>query len=222
MKGATKRSEQLPPVPTAVFVSGSGTNLQAVIDAARDGSLPLDIKLVVSNKPSVFALERAHHAGIPTNVIEFDKHERDRAEYAKRLASIVHESGARLVLLLGWMHVLAPEFLEAGFEGIFNLHPAYLPEDPNADVVTFPDGTQTAVFRGFRALRDALAAKAPYTGASLIEITPAVDRGPVLARKHMQLFSGESESVALERLHAVEREVVREGLLRWLAKRSRA
>jgi len=118
--------------------------------------------------------------------------------------------------------VLAPEFLEAGFEGVFNLHPAYLPEDPSADIVTFPDGTQTRVFRGPHALRDALAAKVPYTGASLIEITNAVDRGPVLARKHMQLFAHEDEAAALERLHAIEREVVRNGLQRWLAKRSRA
>ena len=219
MSPAPQRLEQLPPVPTAVFVSGSGTNLQAVIDAARAGALPLDIKMVVSNKPSVFALERAHDAGIPAVVLEFDKRAHDRADYAKRLAGLVRESGARLVLLLGWMHVLAPEFLDAGFEGVFNLHPAYLPEDPSADVVAFPDGTQTPVFRGAHALRDALAAKVPYTGASLIEITQAVDRGPVLARKHMQLFAHEDESAALERLHAIEREVVREGLQRWLTKK---
>jgi phosphoribosylglycinamide formyltransferase-1 len=217
-----RQLEQLPLVPTAVFVSGSGTNLQAVIDAARAGALPLDIKIVVSNKPSVFAIERAHDAGIPAVVMEFDKRAHDRADYAKRLAAVVRESGARLVLLLGWMHVLAPEFLDAGFEGVFNLHPAYLPEDPREDVVAFPDGTQTPVFRGAHALRDALAAQVPYTGASLIEITRAVDRGPVLARKHMQLFAGENESAALERLHAIEREVVREGLLRWFAKRNRA
>lgn len=222
MNPAPQRSDQLPPVPTAVFVSGSGTNLQALIDAARADLLPLDIKIVVSNRPSIFALDRARNAGIPTVVMEFDKRAHNRAAYAKRLASAVRESGARLVLLLGWMHVLASEFLEAGFEGVFNLHPAYLPEDPNADVVVFPDGTQTPVFRGAHALRDALAAKVPYTGASLIEITQAVDRGPVLARKHMQLFDHEDEAAALERLHAIEREVVREGLQHWLAKRSRA
>jgi phosphoribosylglycinamide formyltransferase-1 len=208
-------------VPTAVFVSGSGTNLQALIDAARNGTLPLDIKLVVSNKPSAFALERAERAGIPTAVMEFDKRTEDRATYAKRLASVVHDSGAQLVLLLGWMHVLAPEFLEAGFEGIFNLHPAYLPEDPSADTVTFPDGTQTRVFRGAHAVRDALAAKVPWTGASLIEITHAVDRGPLLARKHIQLFPHEDEAAAVERLHTIEREVVRSGLERWLERRSR-
>ena len=222
VSAAPQRLEQRTLVPTAVFVSGSGTNLQAVIDAARSGTLPLDIKLVISNKPSAFALERARKAGIPAVVMEFDKRAHGRAEYAKRLAHVVQESGAQLVLLLGWMHVLAPEFLAAGFDGVFNLHPAYLPEDPTADMVTFPDGTQTPVFRGPRALRDALVARVPYTGASLIEITEAIDRGPILARKHMRLFSHEDEAAALERLHAIEREVVRDGIRRWLERRSRA
>ncbi len=209
-------------VPTAVFVSGSGTNLQALLDAVRTGALPLDIKLVVSNKPAVFALERARRAGIPTVVMTFDQRAEDRAAYALRLAGVVRDSGARLVLLLGWMHVLAQEFLDAGFDGVLNLHPAYLPEDPSADTVTFPDGTQTQVFRGARALRDALAAKAPCTGASLIEITRHVDRGPLLARLPMTLFPHEDEEAALERLHTVEQQVVRDGLARWLSVRSRA
>ncbi len=207
------------PTPTAILASGSGTNLQAVIDAARDGVLPLDIRLVVANKAHAVALERAARAGVPTAVVVFDRPKEDRAAYAIRLASVIRTSGSQLVLLLGWMHVLAPEFLAAGFEGILNLHPAYLPEDPAADTVRFPDGTLTPAFRGARALHDAIEARVPCTGASLIEITPHVDRGPVLARKPMQLFPHEDEVTALARLHAVEQEVVREGVLRWIAKR---
>jgi phosphoribosylglycinamide formyltransferase 1 len=206
-------------VPTAVLVSGNGSNLEAVVAAVRDGSLPLELRLVVSNNRGAFALERATKAGIPTAVLEFDKHTENRSAYALRLASAIQTSGARLILLLGWMHILAPEFLNAGFEGILNLHPAYLPEDPAADVVTFPDGTKTAVFRGARALRDALDARVPCTGATLIQITSQVDRGPVLARKPMILSSNEDEKHALERLHEVERGVVREGVLRWIRQR---
>lgn len=195
--------------------------MQAVIDAVRAGTLPLDIRLVVSDRPSVFALERAGRAGIPTVVMEFDKRVEDRSTYAVRLASAVRTSGARLVLLLGWMHVLAREFLDAGFDGVLNLHPAFLPEDPSADAVAFPDGSQTPVFRGPHALRDAIAAKVPFTGASLIEITRQVDRGPLLARKAMRLYPHEDEETALRRLHKVEREVVRDGLINWLAQRCR-
>jgi phosphoribosylglycinamide formyltransferase-1 len=206
-------------VPTAVFASGSGSNLQAVIDAAAAGSLPLDIRLVVSDKPKAFALTRAAEAKIPALVMPFFQASETRGGYGARLAQSVRANGVELVLLLGWMHVLAPEFVHAGFAGILNLHPAYLPDDPAADHVTFPDGTTTPVFRGAHALRDALRAGARMTGASLIEITPAIDRGPLLARKPMALRDGEDESKALDRLHDVERDVVREGILAWLRAR---
>lgn len=203
-------------MPTAVLASGNGTNLQAVIDATRAGALPLDLIVVVSNKPGAFALERAANAGIPKLVLTFDKNRESRRDYGTRLAQDLRKRGVRLVLLLGWMHVLATEFLEAGFDGVLNLHPAYLPEDPAADAVQFPDGTTTPAFRGPRALRDAIAARARYTGASLIQITHRVDRGPLLARKAMRLFPEEDEEAALRRLHAVEQDVVREGVLRWI------
>lgn len=205
-----------PLVPTAVFVSGSGTNLQAVIDATRAGRIPLDIRLVVSDSPTAFALERARRATIATAILTWARGDETRAEYARRLARAVRASGARLVLLLGWMHVLAREFLEAGFDGVLNLHPAYLPDDPAADEVTLPDGTRSPVFRGAHALRDAIAAGATVTGATLIEITPLVDRGAVLARKMFQLRPHDDEASALERLHAVEHAVVLEGVHAWL------
>jgi phosphoribosylglycinamide formyltransferase-1 len=206
-------------VPTAVFASGNGSNLQAVIDAVASGGLPLELRLVVSNRPNAFALTRAARANIPSLVMPFSNSEESRSAYGLRLARAVLAKGVKLVLLLGWMHVLAPEFVGAGFAGILNLHPAYLPEDPAADTVSFPDGTTTAVFRGAHALRDALLAGVETTGASLIEITPEIDRGPVLARRPLPLDPGEDERKALERLHDVERDVVREGVLVWLKAR---
>jgi phosphoribosylglycinamide formyltransferase-1 len=211
-----------PLVPTAVFVSGSGTNLQSVIDAARSGELPLDIRLVLSDNPDAYALERAKRAAIPTAVSRWRRSEESREEYAMRLADGVRSSGARLVLLLGWMHVLGKRFLEAGFDGVLNLHPAFLPDDPSADTVVLPGGEKSPVFRGAHALRDAIAAKVGTTGATLIEITPDVDRGPVLARRTFALRPDDDVPAALERLHAVEREVVREGVLAWVARRTAA
>jgi phosphoribosylglycinamide formyltransferase-1 len=206
-------------VPTAVFASGSGSNLQAVIDAVAAGTLPLELRLVVSDNPKAYALARATAARIPSLVMPYAKSIETRSDYGARLARTVRAKGVELVLLLGWMHVLAAEFLSAGFAGILNLHPAYLPEDPAADHVTFPDGTTTQVFRGAHALRDALRAGVTMTGASLIEITPAVDRGALLARSPMALREGDDESKALDRLHDVERDVVREGVTAWLRAR---
>ncbi len=203
-------------VPTAVLASGNGTNLQNVIDDARAGVLPLDLRLVVCNRPAAFAMERARRAGIQVELKPFHSKVQTRADYARDLARSLEERGIRLVLLLGWMHVLAPEFLEADFDGVLNLHPAYLPDDPAQDIVTLPDGTSSPVFRGAHALRDALDAKAGMAGASLIQITEAVDRGPVVARRPCKLYPDDDAASALERLHAVEREVVREGILAWL------
>ena len=205
-----------PLVPTAVFVSGNGTNLQAVLDAARADRLPLDIRLVVCDSPGARALERAVSAGVPTAVLAWLRPAESRSEYATRLATTVRESGARLVLLLGWMHVLAREFLDAGFDGVLNLHPSYLPDDPSADTVTLPDGSTSKVFRGAHAVRDAIAARVPVTGATLIEITPHVDRGRVLARQTFALRPDDDEASALARLHPVEHQVVIEGIEAWL------
>jgi phosphoribosylglycinamide formyltransferase-1 len=204
--------------PTAILASGSGTNLQAVLDQAVAGRLPLDIRLVVSNRPDAYALERARTADIATLVMTFSPGIESRARYSRELAAAVKASGARLVLLLGWMLVLTPEFLEAGFAGVLNLHPSFLPDEPSADQVTLPDGSSSRVFRGAHALRDAIEAGVRTTGATLIEITPAVDRGPVLARRAFELRDGDTVESALNRLHVVEQDVVRDGVLAWLAK----
>jgi phosphoribosylglycinamide formyltransferase-1 len=204
-------------VAAAVFVSGSGTNLQGVIDAVRAGELPLDLRLVVANRKDAHALERARTAGIPSALALWRRSEQSRSSYARELARIVAQHGARLVLLLGWMHVLDADFLAAGFDGVLNLHPAYLPDDPADNDVALPDGSRSPAFRGAHALRDAIEAGASMTGATLIEITADVDRGPVLARRAMELVAGDDERSALERLHHIEREVVKDGVLRWIA-----
>lgn len=205
--------------PTAIFVSGSGTNLEAILERANSGALALDIRLVVSNRPDALAVERARRAGVPVSVLEFKRGVDSRAAYGRKLAAVVKKSGARLVLLLGWMHVLAPEFLDAGFDGVLNLHPSYLPDDPAADEARLPDGTVVPVYRGAHALRDALAAGERTTGASLIEVTPDIDRGPVLARRPFQLREDDTLESALARLHPLEEEVVEEGVRLWLARR---
>jgi len=203
--------------PTAIFVSGAGTNLQGVLDRVAAGELPLDIRVVVSSHEGAFAVERARGARVPVAVLPFDSERETRAQYARRLAQEVTRHGARLVLLLGWVHVLAPDFLKAGFAGVLNLHPSYLPEDPAHDTVTLPDGSTSRVYRGAHALRDALDAGEKTTGASLIEITPEIDRGPVLARRPFALRPGETVESALARLHPVEQEVVAEGIRMWLS-----
>jgi phosphoribosylglycinamide formyltransferase 1 len=209
-------------VPTAILVSGAGTNLQGVIDRVNANELPLDIRLVIASRAGAPAIERARAAGLPVSVMPYERERETRAQYAKRLAAEIARHGGQLVLLLGWMHVLSREFLKAGFAGVLNLHPSYLPENPAHNTVTLPDGSTCRVYRGAHALRDALDAGEQMAGASLIEITPEIDRGPLLARRPFELKPDDTLETALARLHPIEQEVVAEGIRVWLLRKPQA
>jgi phosphoribosylglycinamide formyltransferase-1 len=116
------------------------------------------------------------------------------------------------------MHLLSDAFV-AAFPEMLNLHPAFLPLDPSCDNVGLPDGTHIAAFRGPHAVHDALAAGSPWIGATVHRVTPATDRGPVLARKPLRVEAEEEEASVMERLHAVEHRLVKAAITRWLFER---
>ena len=205
------------PVRTVVLASGSGTNFQAVIDRVTDG-LPLDLVALVSNRSDAFAIERARRAGIPAIVLPWERNAQSRAEYDRALHEAVARCEPQLVLLLGWMHLLEPAFVEA-FPEMLNVHPAFLPLDPARDSVGMPDGATIPAFRGARALRDALAANSQWVGATVHEVTAATDRGRVLARKPLRVMQGEEEDAVLARLHPIEHQLVAVAIRRWLFQR---
>ncbi len=205
------------PVRTVVLASGSGTNVQAVIDRAGAG-LPLDLAALVSNKPEAFALERARRAGIPTISLPWLRNEQSRDRYDTALRDAVAQFDPELVLLLGWMHLLDPAFVEA-FPEMLNVHPVFLPLDPAQDSVGMPDGTIVPAFRGPRAVRDALAAGSTWTGASVHAVTVDTDRGRVLARKPLRVDREEDEDALLARLHPIEHILVTTAIRRWLFER---
>ncbi|HMF27543.1 MAG TPA: GNAT family N-acetyltransferase, partial [Candidatus Cybelea sp.] len=129
-----------------VMASGNGSNFQAVADAVREGTLPIDIVALLSNNLHAFALVRARDAGIPSHVIAWNRRVESREEYDQRLFEAVAAERPDLVLMLGWMHLLSKSFVDAVAE-IANLHPAFLPLDPASDEVTMPDGTKIPAFR---------------------------------------------------------------------------
>jgi|GEM_PF-132658 folate-dependent phosphoribosylglycinamide formyltransferase PurN/ribosomal protein S18 acetylase RimI-like enzyme len=198
-----------------VMASGSGSNFQAVLDAVRSGVLPLEIVALLSNNERAYVIERARAAGIPARVLTWNRAEESRAQYDERVLNAATAESPDLVLLLGWMHLLAPTFVQA-FPEMLNLHPAFLPLDPQRDDVVLPDGTQMPAFRGARAVRDALAASSDWVGATLHRVTPATDRGPVMARMPVRVMPGEAEAPLMERLHQVEHRLVVAGITRWL------
>lgn len=204
-----------------VLASGSGTNLQALIDALRE-----DIVAVFCNRPDAMALTRAQQHGIDAHCHRLrpwldEGH--TRADYDAALADAVLGYHPDLVVLAGWMHIFTPAFLDRfGPEQIVNLHPALLPQDPQADRVLLPDGSWSPVFRGAHALEDAMAAGVPYVGSSVHYVTAAVDRGRLIAQKALAVDPGESFDSVRSRLLALEHELLPATVQKLLAIRTPA
>ncbi len=197
-----------------VLASGNGSNFQAVAEAAAARELPLEIVGLVANRPGARALTRADDLGIPTTLVTWERASESREAYDARVLAAVAAYAPELVLLLGWMHVLPATFV-ARFPESLNVHPAFLPLDPAADAVTMPDFTSLPAFRGARAFDDALAAGSRWAGASVHRVGVAVDRGVVFARAPLAIAPGEPRAELDERLHALERRVVRSAIARW-------
>ncbi|HEX8807241.1 MAG TPA: formyltransferase family protein, partial [Candidatus Aquilonibacter sp.] len=164
------------------------------------------------------AIARAQRAHVPTAVIAWNRERDSRATYDRQLFEAVSRFEPELVLLLGWMHLLEPAFVDA-FPQMLNVHPAFLPLDPARDIVGMPDGRIIPAFRGPRAVRDALAEDSPWVGASVHAVTAETDRGRVLARKPLRVDAEEDEEAVLARLHPIEHKLVAIAIRRWLFER---
>jgi len=204
-----------------VLASGSGTNFQAVLDAAGDpgANVPLEITSLVTNNSSAYALERAKRAGVPNQIIvEWDRAVESRQTYDARLLHAVRQTEPELLLLLGWMHVLSKQCILA-FPQMLNIHPAFLPHDQERDTVGMPDGLEIPAFRGAHAIRDAIAQGSPWVGATAHRVTLGTDRGEVLVRKPFAVTPGESAASLMDRLRPVEHNVLLGGIRRCVLER---
>lgn len=170
----------------AVLISGRGSNLQAIIDAIRAGALAAEIRLVLSNRADAHGLQRARAAGIATAVID-PAGFADRAAYDRALRERIDASGARLVVLAGFMRVLTPEFVRHYDGRIINVHPSLLP-----------------AFTGLNTHRRALAAGVAEHGASVHFVTAELDGGPVIARARVPVAPGDDEHSLADKVHRVE------------------
>jgi phosphoribosylglycinamide formyltransferase-1 len=208
---------------TLVLASGNGSNFQAVLEASREGRLPLDVTAVLCNRPGAYVFERAEAASVRAMPVVWNRPAEARATFDRRLLEAVRDVEPELVLLLGWMHLFDDAFVRQFGERTINIHPAYLPLDQTEDVVCVPDrgdgyGQQPA-FRGAHAVRDALAAGAKWTGATAHMLGAATDRGRVLVRKAVRLPEGADPAAAIELLRPVEQKVVAGGIMRWVYER---
>jgi len=182
-----------------VLISGFGSNLQAILDAARLGIIPCRVCAVVSNKTDAYGLERARLAGLPAIAHVYDK-DQGRMAYDLRLADIVSSYQPDWVVLAGWMRILSSAFLERFPNRVVNLHPA-LPG-------MFP-GTH-AIERAFEAYRSG---QIEHTGV-MVHLVPdeGVDNGPVLNQRVVPILPEDTLETLETRLHQVEHALLVETL----------
>lgn len=201
----------------AVLISGSGSNLQALIDAIESKKLPAaEIALVVSSIPGAYGLQRALRHKLSAIYLPW----KQRAEGEVKLAGLLHLFQADLIVLAGWMHILSASFLDQFPQRIINLHPALLPDDGTGETYVTSDGTSIPVFRGLHAVQQALDAGVKVTGSTVHYVTPAVDAGPVICREEVAIEPGDSEESLHERLKTVEHKLIVEAIREISSQRS--
>jgi len=199
----------------AVLISGSGSNLQALIDAIESQKLPdAEIALVVSSIPGAYGLQRALRHKLSAIYLPW----KQRAEGEVKLAALLHLFQADLIVLAGWMHILSASFLDQFPQRIINIHPALLPDDGTGTTYVTSDGTPIPVFRGLHAVQQALDADVKVTGSTVHYVTPEIDAGPVLCREEIVIEPGDSEESLHERLKTVEHKLIVEAVRKSLAR----
>lgn len=173
-----------------VLVSGSGTNLQAIIDAVASGELNVEIAAVGSDREGTYGVERARAAGIDTFVVNF-KDFSERAEWDAALLTAVLGYEPDLVVSAGFMRIVAPSFIDAFPNRYVNTHPALLPSFPGAHGV-----------------RDALAYGVKVTGCTVHYADAGVDTGPIIAQAAVSVQAGDTEETLHERIKVEERRLL--------------
>jgi formyltetrahydrofolate-dependent phosphoribosylglycinamide formyltransferase len=186
------------PKQIAVFISGSGSNLQAILDAIACGELNAQVNLVVSNRKDAYGLVRAEHSGIPTLYFPLKRYKdagKSREDYDRDLARQVDAYHPDLLVLAGWMHIFTRAFIENCSHTVINLHPA-LPGQ-------FP-GTHS-IERAFEAY---LRAEITYSGCMVHFVVPEVDAGPVVAHEQVQFNADDTLEEFEARMHATEHRLI--------------
>jgi phosphoribosylglycinamide formyltransferase 1 len=185
-----ERLEPVMPLGVVVLASGSGTLLQAVLDATKRADFPVTLLAVGADRPGVEALARAERAGLPNFVVGVGDHP-DRTSWDVALTDAVAAYRPDLVVSAGFMKLLGANFLARFRSRVVNTHPALLP-----------------AFPGMHAVRDAIEAGVKVTGSTVHFVDAGIDTGPVIAQEAVEVRAGDDEVSLHERIKTVERRLL--------------
>lgn len=169
-------------LPIVILISGAGTNLQAILDAAANGALPVDIRAVISNRPDAAGLERARRAGVTAEVLDHKQYA-DRHGFDRALQAHIDRYRPGLVVLAGFMRILTPEFVRHYRGRLLNIHPSLLPH-----------------FRGLNTHARALDEGAATHGASVHFVTDELDGGPVILQAELPVLPDDTPQTLAARV----------------------
>lgn len=189
-----------------IMISGSGTNLQALIDACKTGALDASIVAVFSNRVDAYGLERARQAGIPTVTFPLTPYKqacKQRSDYDYDLARLVATFEPDLLVLAGWMLILSPVFLNHFPQRVINLHPALPGQFPGTDAIT----------RAYAAFQRG---EIDHTGVMVHWVIPEVDAGAVIVSATVEISNQDSLEDLAERIHDTEHRLIVEATARAL------
>ena len=173
----------------AVFCSGSGTNLQAIIDSQKKGYIKAAIKLVMSDMPGCYALKRAEDSGIKTVVVE-RKNYKVKKDFEAEIIGTLKKEGIGLIVLAGYMRMLSADFIKAYENKILNIHPALLPS-----------------FKGTLGIKDAFEYGVKVTGPTVHFVTVDMDAGPVIMQSPVKVTEDDTEESFAEAIHEEEHKI---------------
>ncbi len=189
----------------AVLLSGSGSNLQALLDDQHN----YRVVLVLADRADAYGLQRALHANVATVCVPLDqpKDQARRRTWEDRVAAVLDVWAPDLIVMAGWMRVMSAAFIERFHQRIINQHPALLPDEWQ-DTYETAGGQIIPAIRGAHAVRDALRLNLPVTGCTVHWVTPVVDAGPVLARAEVPILPNDDQPTLHERIKTEERRLI--------------
>jgi len=174
----------------AVLISGRGSNMAALIEAAKADDYPAEIALVVSNRPEAAGLARARAAGIATAIVDHTQFGEDRAAFERALDAELRSHRIDLICLAGFMRLLTPWLVGRWSGRMLNIHPALLPQ-----------------FKGLDTHRRALAAGVKRHGATVHFVVAETDSGPIVAQDWVPVHEGDTEEMLAQRVLEVEHRI---------------
>ncbi|HZQ12078.1 MAG TPA: phosphoribosylglycinamide formyltransferase [Pseudolabrys sp.] len=179
----------------AVLISGRGSNMAALIEAAKAKDYPAEIALVVSNRPDAGGLAIARAASIATEIVDHTTYGKDRAAFERALQAVLAKHRIDLVCLAGFMRLLTPWFVGQWQNRMLNIHPALLP-----------------AFKGLDTHRRAIEARATVHGATVHFVVPEMDSGPIIAQGAVAVRTDDTEQTLAARVLAVEHTIYPQAL----------